>query len=599
MLVACPALMNLTHKLLQANASNSLGFAMVCYDSEMEKLHNDTVIVIGGGLAGCEAAWQLAERGVRVRLYEMRPGLSTPAHHSDDLAELVCSNSLKSLALPSAAATLKHELAAMGSFVLKEALDSSVAAGMALAVERSAFSAAVTLKIASHPLIELVREEQAQLKALLDDPRVKQIIVATGPLTSDALASDIACLLGSKYLSFFDAAAPIVEATSLDMQKLVSQSRYDKGKGEYLNAMLDKEQYLALVEGLVKGERVVLRDFEKRELFSACQPVEEVARSGVDALRYGALKPIGLTNPTTGRRPYAAIQLRAENNEQSAWNLVGFQTNLSFTAQEEVFRQIPGLENASFARYGVMHRNTFIDAPATLGRGFEVPDCPRLRFAGQITGTEGYAEAIASGLYAALNTYVALTGSRSIAGADSRIRVKSSIDSCEVASVKNGIKTTAEVDYEPNQTPEKNILEEALAGTSAKAADQATAAGVEAVAGAKAALLLPAQSTFGALVAYATNKETQRYQPMHVNYGIIPPLSQKTKGKRERYQAYSNRAIRATQDFVRKNACLDFLAPYELPCFDNEEKKVSQSASSDVAGWHELPCIDAEDKKTS
>ncbi|MDR1088585.1 MAG: methylenetetrahydrofolate--tRNA-(uracil(54)-C(5))-methyltransferase (FADH(2)-oxidizing) TrmFO [Coriobacteriales bacterium] len=453
------------------------------------------VHIIGGGLAGSEAAWQLAERGVPVRLYEMRPAHNTPAHRTGYLAELVCSNSLKSLVLPSAAAALKHELALMGSFLLKEALHNRVPAGMALAVEREAFARAVSQKIAAHPGIQLVHEEITSLAPLLAAASTQQIIVATGPLSSDALAEDIARMLGREHLAFFDAAAPIVEAESLDRQKLVSQSRFDKGEGAYLNALLDKEQYLALVASLVRAERVTLRSFEKRELFSACQPIEEVARSGVDALRYGALKPIGLTDPTTGKRPYAAIQLRAENTRQSAWNLVGFQTNLSFAAQEEVIRRIPGFEQVSFVRYGVMHRNTFLNSPEVLGSGFELPSEPRLRFAGQITGTEGYTEAIASGLFAALNAYAALRE--------------------------------------------------------------------------RSAPVLPDTSTFGALVAYATTGETRHYQPLHVNYGLMPPLSQKPRGKRERYAAYAERAIAATRAMREANSQLDFLPAYELPHFDH------------------------------
>ena len=465
----------------------------------MNNLQNNTVLIIGGGLAGSEAAWQLAERGVHVELAEMRPESTTPAHHSTHLAELVCSNSLKSLALPSAAATLKHELAAMGSFVLKEALDNSVAAGMALAVERDAFATAITQKIEAHPNINVVRREIVSLAGTISSADYAHILVATGPLTSEALAQDIAKLLGNSYLSFFDAAAPIVEAESLNREKLVLQSRFDKGEGEYLNALLDEEQYYALIDALVSAERVILRDFEKRELFSACQPVEEIARSGRDALRYGALKPIGLTNPATGRRPYAAVQLRAENNEQSAWNLVGFQTNLSFIEQERVFRLIPGLEQANITRFGVMHRNTFINAPATLGPGFELPDNSRLRFAGQITGTEGYTEAIASGLFAALNIYAELIG----------VHLES----------------------------------------------------------------LPTTSTFGALVAYATSKETQQYQPMHVNYGLMPPLTNAPRNKRERYRSYSNRALEDTKTFVSAHQQMNFLPSYELPRFDSNDER--------------------------
>lgn len=463
----------------------------VCYDELMTQIGDTEVLIIGGGLAGSEAAWQLAERGVHVQLVEMRPQSSTPAHQTKHLAELVCSNSFKSLALPSAAATLKHELASMGSFVLKTALECRVPAGMALAVERESFGADISTRIAAHPYISLLHQEVTELSSLLEQTSPPQIIVATGPLTSDKLATNIAELLGEDYLAFFDAAAPIVEAESIDLETLVKQSRFDKGEGEYLNVMLNKEQYLALVEGLVQGERVILKDFEKRELFSACQPVEEVARSGIDALRYGALKPIGLSEPQTGRRPYAAIQLRAENTEQSAWNLVGFQTNLSFAAQEQVFRSLPGFEHAHFLRYGVMHRNTFINSPEVLGSGFELPTHPHLRFAGQITGTEGYTEAIASGLYAALQCYARL-----------------------------------------------------------RDLDTVT---------------LPLCSTFGALVDYATQSDTKHYQPMHVNYGLMPPLDPKPKGKRERYQAYSERAIQASRAFVKEQQALDFLPSYELP----------------------------------
>lgn len=449
------------------------------------------VAVIGGGLAGSEAAWQLAERGVKIKLFEMRPKKQTPAHHTAFFAELVCSNSLKSLALPSAAATLKHELALLGSFVLKEALAHRVPAGMALAVERDAFASKVSQKIARHPCIEVVRKEIMSLTQMIEAACFDQIIVATGPLTSNALAADMGKLLGREYLAFFDAAAPIVEADSLNLEKLTQQLRFDKGEGSYLNAALDKEQYTRLIEALIRAERVIVRDFEKRELFSACQPVEEIARSGKDALRYGALKPLGLKNPKTGKQPYAVVQLRAENSSKTAWNLVGFQTNLTFAAQEKVLRLIPGLEHASFARYGVMHRNTFIDVPSALGKSFELPAHSQLRFAGQITGTEGYTEAIASGLFAALNTYAALTDA--------------------------------------------------------------------------APVYLPHNTSFGALLAYASNPETKHYQPMHVNYGIMPPLADKPRQKRERYAAYSNRALKSVKAMLASNQHLDFLTPYELP----------------------------------
>lgn len=437
------------------------------------------VTVIGGGLAGSEAAWQLAQRGVDVELVEMRPGTRTPVHRTADLAELVCSNSLKSAATASAAGQLKRELALMGSFVLSCAVKSRVPAGGALAVDRELFSREVTSRLRSHPRVTVVERE-------VDELPEGRVIVATGPMTSDALASRIASLVGAESLAFYDAAAPIVDAQSLDMDVLFSQSRYDKGDADYLNAPFDREGYERFITELVTAERVVSRDFERTELFSACQPVEEVARTGLDALRYGALKPVGLTDPATGHRPWAAVQLRAENAQRTAYNLVGFQTNLTFPEQDRVFRMVPGLEHAEFVRHGVMHRNTFIDSPHVLDRTFAVPACPRIRFAGQVTGTEGYCEAMASGLLAALNTYADLKG-----------------------------------------LPHAE---------------------------------LPAEGVLGALVAYATDPATQDYQPMHVNFGIVPPFERRIKGKRDRYAAYAKRAQDAMHAFVASRSDLGFLA---------------------------------------
>lgn len=357
------------------------------------------VVIIGGGLAGCEAAWQLACRGVPVRLVEMRPIVGTPVHHGDGLAELVCSNSLKSLDPASAAGLLKSELVMLGSFVLSCAYTARVPAGGALAVDRDVFSTLVTDRIEAHPLITLERREAVEVPS-------GRVIVATGPLTSDALTVALSAVLGETRLAFYDAAAPIVDATSLDRDVLFAQSRYDKGDtADYLNAPFEREEYERFISELISAQRVITRQFERRELFTACQPVEEVARTGVDALRYGALKPVGLTNPVTGRRPWAAVQLRTENAAATAYNLVGFQTNLTWPEQRRVFSMIPGLERVEFLRYGVMHRNTFIDAPHTLDRTFAIPGSPEIRFAGQVTGTEGYCEAIASGLYAGLCTY--------------------------------------------------------------------------------------------------------------------------------------------------------------------------------------------------
>jgi methylenetetrahydrofolate--tRNA-(uracil-5-)-methyltransferase len=369
---------------------------------------SESVTIIGGGLAGSEAAWQLAERGIPVRLYEMRPRQQTPVHHGGDLAELVCSNSLKSLDATTAAGALKYELSALGSQVLRCALATRVAAGGALAVDREAFARLVTKSLEEHPNVELIREEFTALPALCNAQ--SPCILATGPLTSSVLEEQLLSLLGQESLAFFDAAAPIVEAASLDANRLFFQSRYDKSGADYLNAPLTREEYDHLVHELTKAQRVIPRSFETTELFQACQPVEEVARSGHDTLRHGALKPVGLRDPRTGQRPWAVVQLRPENNEGTAYNLVGFQTNLTFGEQERIFRLIPGLEQAVFSRFGVMHRNTFVDAPQVLSRSFALRSHLFLRFAGQITGTEGYAEAIASGLFAALATYAELQG---------------------------------------------------------------------------------------------------------------------------------------------------------------------------------------------
>lgn len=361
------------------------------------------VTVVGGGLAGCEAAWQLAERGVTVTLREMRPLSMTPVHRGGDLAELVCSNSFKSLDPTTAAGTLKTTLARLGSMVLDAALSHRVAAGSALAVDRGAFAADVTHRIEAHPHIVVEREEVSRIPE-------GEVIIATGPMTSDALVEELQTRNAGLKLAFYDAAAPIVEAASLDFGLLFAQSRYGKGGADYQNAFLDRASYEAFIAELVVAERVVSREFENKDLFNACQPVEQMARSGPDALRFGALKPVGLMDPRTGHRPWAAVQLRAENARASAYNLVGFQTNLTFPEQDRIFRMIPGLDHAEFTRHGVMHRNTFIDSPHALDSGFALKDEPRIRFAGQVTGTEGYLEAVASGLCAALCTYARLEG---------------------------------------------------------------------------------------------------------------------------------------------------------------------------------------------
>jgi len=357
------------------------------------------VHIVGGGLAGSECAWQLAERGVAVVLHEMRPVRSTPAHKTGDLAELVCSNSLRSDDPFHAAGLLKREMEAFDSLIIRAARETSVPAGGALAVDRDRFAARVTSAIGSHPRIEMRREEVTELPE-------GDLVVGTGPLTSAAMSEQLRSLLGSDYLYFYDAIAPIVEAESLDLSKLFWQSRYGKGEGEdYLNAPMDKAQYLAFQQAVLDAEVVAPHEFEKAVFFEGCLPIEELARRGVDTLRYGPMKPVGLTAPD-GRRPWAVVQMRQENLAKSHFNLVGFQSRMKWGEQQRVLRMIPGLENANFVRFGQIHRNTFINAPTHLDKLYRVRSAPRVRLVGQITGVEGYLESAATGLVIGL--YLAL-----------------------------------------------------------------------------------------------------------------------------------------------------------------------------------------------
>lgn len=360
----------------------------------------DAVDVIGGGLAGCEAAWQLACAGVPVRLFEMRPSTTTPAHRTGNLAELVCSNSLRSDNPENAVGLLKREMEAMGSLIVAAARAAALPAGDALAVDRDLFAAGVQDAVASHPLVTVVREEVRELPA-------GPAIVATGPLTSEALQSSLTALLGEGSLSFFDAIAPVVAADSLEMDRLYRASRYGKGGGDdYLNAPLGHGEYLAFVQALRSAEKVPTKEFEREiPYFEGCLPIEVMAERGADTLRYGPMKPVGLPDPRTGRIPYAVVQLRQDDLAAAHWNLVGFQTRMTFGAQQQVFRLIPGLEHARFARLGMIHRNTFICAPRHLDAQLRVKVRPSLRLAGQLTGVEGYVESAATGLAAAL--YVA------------------------------------------------------------------------------------------------------------------------------------------------------------------------------------------------
>lgn len=441
------------------------------------------VTIIGAGLAGTEAAWQLASRGIPVDLVEMRPRVMTPAHHTGEFAELVCSNSLKSDDPATAAGLLKRELSALGSLVVAVARATAVPAGAALAVDRSAFSGMIGSILRAHPLITICEHEASAVPE-------GDVIVATGPLTSAAFEPALCDLVGERRLSFVDAAAPIIDAETVDRSRVFAASRWEKGEGQdYLNCPLTAHEYDRLISELVSARRADLHAFERSDLFQACQPVEEIARSGPDALRFGALKPVGLTDPVTGMRPHAVVQLRPENRAGSAYNIVGFQTNLTFPEQRRVFRLIPGLEDAEFLRYGVMHRNTYVDAPRLLTAGLALRTKPRVRIAGQLAGTEGYLEAAAAGLLAALDVWTSRLG-------------------------------------HPAFSP-------------------------------------PETTALGSLIRYATDPDTAPYQPMHVNFGLVPPLEKRVGGRRLRYAAYAERAAADLQRALEDRSDLD-LQPPEL-----------------------------------
>jgi len=426
----------------------------------------ERVTIIGGGLAGSEAAWQLAQAGVPVRLFEMRGGGEmTPAHQTDQLAELVCSNSFRSDDAASNAVGLLHaEMRALGSLILREADVHRVPAGSALAVDREGFAAGVTAALSVHPLIELVRQRVDSL------PGSGATIVATGPLTAERLAGSIAELTGSEHLAFFDAIAPIVHRDSIDFSVAWFQSRWNKGDGkDYINCPLDKAQYLAFHEGLLAGEKSEFKEWERdTPYFDGCMPIEVMAERGVDTLRHGPMKPVGLDDPRTGRWPYAVVQLRQDNRQGTLWNIVGFQTKLKHGEQVRLFRTIPGLEKAEFARLGGLHRNAFIRAPELLDATLRLKNAPHIRFAGQITGCEGYVESAAIGLLA-------------------------------------GRLLAAELRGEPLSVP-------------------------------------PPETALGALLGHITgNAEAETYQPMNVNFGLFPPVSDRMR-KADRKLAYTSRA---------------------------------------------------------
>lgn len=426
-------------------------------------MKNNYINVIGAGLAGSEAAWQIAKQGINVRLFEMKPHKKTPAHHSDTFAELVCSNSLRSDMLENAVGLLKEELRRLGSLIIECADETRVPAGGALAVDREGFSKAVTDKILKNPLIEVINEEVTIL--CKDDIT----IVATGPLTSDKLADEIAKLIGDDRLYFFDAAAPIVRLDSINMDIAFKASRYDKGEADYINCPMNKEEYLKFYEALINAETVELKEFEDNRVFEGCMPIETMAKRGVDTIRFGPLKPVGLIDPKTGKESYAIVQLRQDDKAATLYNFVGFQTHLKWGEQKRVFRMIPGLEKAEFERYGVMHRNTFINSPALLDNVYRLKKQPNLFFAGQMTGVEGYVESTASGFVAGINAARQLNGQEDF--------------------------------------------------------------------------IFPSSTAIGSLARYISNPGTAKFQPMNVNFGIIDPLNERIRNKKERYRTVANRAL--------------------------------------------------------
>ena len=429
--------------------------------------------VIGGGLAGCEAAYQIAKRNINVNLYDMKPMKKSPAHHSDKLCELVCSNSFKAARVESAAGLLKQEMRMLDSLLMRCADKCSVSAGGALAVDREIFSQLVNDEINSNEKISVISEEVTKITNGIT-------IVASGPLTSDSLSNAISSRFGDS-LSFFDAAAPIVMFDSIDMSKAFFASRYGKGDGDdYINCPMNKEEYDRFYDALVTAERAPVHDFDvmNPKVYEGCMPIEVMAQRGHDTIRFGPMKPVGLTDPRTGHRPWAVLQLRRENSAGQMYNLVGFQTNLKFYEQKRVFSMIPGLENAEFARFGVMHRNTFINSPQLLNSDYSVRNDKNLFFAGQITGVEGYMESASSGLMAGINAVLRYIG--------------------------------------------------------------------------KDTVTLPETTMIGSLSRYISDESVDKFQPMGANLGVLPPLYERPRDKRERAKAYADRAIESLSDFIKE-----------------------------------------------
>lgn len=430
------------------------------------------VNVVGAGLAGSEASWQIAQAGVPVKLYEMRPKVQTPAHHTDKFAELVCSNSLRANSLTNAVGVLKEEMRRLGSVIIEAADRCAVPAGGALAVDRHEFAGYVTEAVRNHPLIEVITEE------ITDIPEGITVI-ATGPLTSPQLSEKLKVLTGEEYLYFYDAAAPIIEKDSIDMEKVFIQSRYDKGEAAYLNCPMNEEEFHAFYEALISAETVPLKEFEKEIYFEGCMPIEVMAQRGRQTMLFGPLKPVGLTDPRTGKQPYAVVQLRQDNSAATLYNIVGFQTHLKWPEQKRVFSMIPGLENCEIIRYGVMHRNTFINSPKLLRPTYQYRERDNLFFAGQMTGVEGYVESAASGLLAGINA----------------------------ARMAKG----------------------------------------------EELLVLPPETVIGSMAHYITTTDPKHFQPMNANFGLLPPLPERIRNKKEKNERIAERALNTIQNFTQKS----------------------------------------------
>lgn len=469
---------------------------------------NDYITVIGGGLAGCEAAYQIAKRGIKVKLYEMKPKKFSPAHSNNNLAEIVCSNSFKSNLLTNACGLLKEELRMLDSLLIKCADEARVPAGQALAVDREKFSALVTKRIKENPLIEIINEEIIDLESITKEGIV---IIATGPLTSDGLSESIKKITGEQRLHFYDAAAPIINKESIDFDIAFYGNRYEQEKKKeetenewkkrletqeksYINLPMNKEEYESFVKELISAEVVTLHEFEKKEIFEGCMPIEIMAKRGEDTLRYGPLKPVGFDDPRYIKRPYAVVQLRQDNDVGSMYNMVGFQTNLKFGEQKKVFSMIPGLKNAEFVKYGVMHRNTYINSPELLDETYNFKKNRNIYFAGQITGVEGYVESISSGMVAAINASIQFA--KSMGGLKGKDIADNKIDSMEK-------------------------------------------------------VIFPSETIIGALAKYIST-ENKNFQPMNANFGILPEIGKKIKDKKQRYEKFASRSIENISKLLQK-----------------------------------------------